>query len=102
MGLMICREHGSHGIKYVCPHIRDAVKSESPCPGIERLEHYDDDDPDIVWAAYYCPACITKYHLPPSGPLPDPDGFMKTVDEMCKAMCPICFEEWQCRDTPRR
>jgi hypothetical protein len=83
---------------FVCPEVAEAVRGKTLCPGIERLAHYAADDPELVtevMECWFCPACVAGHKLPPSGPVPDPDGFLNAHSALYRPMCPGCFEEWR-------
>src|SRR4030095_11173327 len=92
MGLVVCPKHGN-GFMFVCPEVADAVRASAPCPGIAQLAHYADDEPELVLECWFCPACVTRYGLPPSGAVPD--SFLDTHSALYRPMCPECFGEWQ-------
>ena len=95
MGIVLCPKHGRSGFVFVCPEVAEAVEDKMPCRGIQRLVHYAGDDPELIQACWFCPACITRHKLPPSGPVADPEEFLNTHSALYRPMCPRCFEEWR-------
>lgn len=100
MGLVVCRKHGN-AFLYVCPHVVEAVQSNSPCRGIEYrvysaanvgLEGFE-------LGCWFCPTCIADHALPPIGTaLADPDPYLIVTNSLYRPMCPGCFDDWRASD----
>lgn len=93
MGLVVCPKH-DNGFMFVCPEIAESVRASAPCPGIVRLAHHAEDGPELALECWFCPACVARYRLPPSGSVPDADGFLNTHSALYRPMCPGCFNAW--------
>jgi hypothetical protein len=95
MGLVVCPKHGN-GFMFVCPHVAEAVLSDGPCGGIQKLGHWIEDLREAPIHCWFCPQCISDYQIPPSGAVTE-DWAYGVPSDLHRPMCPGCFSEWLTR-----
>jgi hypothetical protein len=88
---------------FVCPHVSEAVVTNTRCPGIEWRAYFISDGSELDGledGCWFCQQCIAEHRLPPHGSdIPDPDAFLEYTGHLYRPMCPGCFKDWQERYT---
>jgi hypothetical protein len=96
MGRVLCKKHGMTFTTFACQHVIDAITDNHYCAGIEQRSHAVADLPEFEISCWYCPYCIERYQIPPSGSVTEEEASRLLNEPALKGVtCAECFAEWK-------